>query len=184
MLRRSLFFWIDRLQITPSERYLMTTLFAILLIISTLRLFLQPTFGYDADYYAPIEAEFNRLSAKRSEEKATLMKRYYTPPLSGTKETREAFVHDQEVPAGETGSAVSNTTDQTTTGAETETDKININKAGADQLKKLPGIGPVIAERIIAYRNEHGAFETMEQIRNVNGIGPARLDNIKSHIKL
>lgn len=59
---------------------------------------------------------------------------------------------------------------------------VNLNTATAEELDTLPGIGPVYAERIIAYRNEHGPFTDPAQIMEVQGIGPARYEQIKSRI--
>ena len=55
---------------------------------------------------------------------------------------------------------------------------LNLNTATAEQLQTLPGIGPVMAERIIAYRNEVGAFETVGELINVLGIGEKTLEAI------
>jgi competence protein ComEA len=57
--------------------------------------------------------------------------------------------------------------------------KIDINLADAALLETLPGIGPAIAQRIIEYREMNGAFETIEQLLDVEGIGPAKFDGIK-----
>ncbi|RME06415.1 MAG: hypothetical protein D6803_06555 [Anaerolineae bacterium] len=65
---------------------------------------------------------------------------------------------------------------------EPTTAKININTASQQQLEALPGIGPTIAARIIAYRNEHGPFQTIEQIMDVQGIGTVTFDKIKAYI--
>ncbi len=62
--------------------------------------------------------------------------------------------------------------------------KININTATEDELQKLHGIGPVLAERIIEYREKHGPFNNIQELENVQGIGPATLDNIKDDITL
>ena len=51
---------------------------------------------------------------------------------------------------------------------------VNINTASAAELARLPGIGPVLSERIAAYREENGAFSAKEEIMNVDGIGKAR----------
>lgn len=59
---------------------------------------------------------------------------------------------------------------------------ININTATTEQLQKLPGIGEAIANRIISYRNSNGKFENIEDLKNVNGIGEAKFDNIKDYI--
>lgn len=60
--------------------------------------------------------------------------------------------------------------------------KININTADADELVKLPGIGPAIAARIIEYRTENGPFSDISEIKNVRGIGQARFEAIKDYI--
>ncbi|MFQ5617277.1 MAG: helix-hairpin-helix domain-containing protein [Anaerolineales bacterium] len=59
---------------------------------------------------------------------------------------------------------------------------VNINTATQRELETLPGIGPVTAQKIIAYRKENGDFETIENIVNVSGIGPATFDKIKDRI--
>ena len=57
--------------------------------------------------------------------------------------------------------------------AVSETGLININTASASELEELPGIGPVIAGRIISYRKEEGLFAAVKELQNVKGIGPA-----------
>lgn len=59
---------------------------------------------------------------------------------------------------------------------------VNINIATADDLDELPGIGPAIAERIVAYRTDHGAFRTVDELMDVPGIGPAKFADIKDHV--
>jgi competence protein ComEA len=61
---------------------------------------------------------------------------------------------------------------------------IDINQATQIELESLPGIGPVIAQRIIAYRDENGPFTTAEAIQNVAGIGPATFEDIESLITI
>ena len=55
---------------------------------------------------------------------------------------------------------------------------VNINTATAAQLETLPGIGPVLAERIVAYRDEHGSFRAVEELTKVKGIGTAKVEAI------
>lgn len=59
---------------------------------------------------------------------------------------------------------------------------ININTATQDELESLPGVGPVIAERIVTYRQEYGLFTNIEDIQQVPGIGPATFDKLKDLI--
>ena len=59
---------------------------------------------------------------------------------------------------------------------------IDINKASAEDFAMLNGIGSVIAERIVAYRIENGSFKSIEDIKNVPGIGDVRFNQIKDYI--
>lgn len=56
--------------------------------------------------------------------------------------------------------------------------QININLASASELEILPGVGPATAKAIIAYREKNGAFNSVEDLLNVRGIGPAKLGEI------
>jgi competence protein ComEA len=61
-------------------------------------------------------------------------------------------------------------------------DLININTGTIDQLETLPGIGEVLAQRIIDYREENGPFGSVEDLLDVSGIGDATLADLKPHI--
>ena len=61
-------------------------------------------------------------------------------------------------------------------------EKININTATQKELQKLTGIGESIALRIINYRKENGKFNTIEDIKNVSGIGESKFNKIKNDI--
>jgi competence protein ComEA len=57
------------------------------------------------------------------------------------------------------------------TGGSTASGLVSINRATAEQLEELPGIGPALSARIIAYRDANGGFKTKEDLLNVSGIG-------------
>lgn len=59
---------------------------------------------------------------------------------------------------------------------------ININTASVAELEKLPGIGPGIAERIVAYRQEHGLFRRAEHLMMVRGISERKFREIRSRL--
>lgn len=63
-----------------------------------------------------------------------------------------------------------------------ESGLININTATSQELTTLPGIGPVIAQNIIDYRDSNGDFQRIEDITNVSRIGQGTLDKIKDNI--
>lgn len=65
---------------------------------------------------------------------------------------------------------------------ETKSELVNINKATQTELETLPGIGPSTALKIISYRNENGSFSSIEDIKNVNGIGDSKYESIRELI--
>ena len=62
-----------------------------------------------------------------------------------------------------------------------EGEKININTASALDLERLPGIGEKRAQDIVAYREEHGRFESGEELDNVSGIGAGILSGLRDY---
>lgn len=67
--------------------------------------------------------------------------------------------------------------------AETEL-RISLNEAATRELEELPGIGPVLARRIVEYRDERGRFATVEELLAVKGINRKLLDRITPYIRL
>ncbi len=61
---------------------------------------------------------------------------------------------------------------------------INVNTANTDELQKLSGIGPVLAGRIVEYREQHGPFSSIDELRKVKGLTVKRLERIKEDIVL
>lgn len=59
---------------------------------------------------------------------------------------------------------------------------ISLNTATLEQLDTLPGIGPTIAQRILDWRTAHGSFSSVNQLQDVEGIGPKKFGNIKDKV--
>jgi competence protein ComEA len=74
------------------------------------------------------------------------------------------------------GPASGSTTDPSTSPAP---QLVNVNSGTAEELETLPGIGEVLAAAIIAYREEHGPFASVDQLVDVSGIGDATLEEIR-----
>lgn len=76
----------------------------------------------------------------------------------------------------------SNSASQMHSYTSSKTTKININKATQTELETIPGIGPSSALKIINYREENGKFKSIEDIKNVSGIGDKKYESIKDYI--
>jgi competence protein ComEA len=60
-----------------------------------------------------------------------------------------------------------------------DTGPLNLNTATAAQFEALPGIGPVLAQHLVDYRTKHGQFKTVDELRQVDGLGASRFNQIK-----
>lgn len=67
---------------------------------------------------------------------------------------------------------------------ETDTEYVNVNRASAAELQSLSGIGPVLSNRIIRYREENGSFRRIRHLKRVSGIGEVTLQQIRPEIDL
>ena len=61
---------------------------------------------------------------------------------------------------------------------------VNLNTATVQQLDTLPGVGPVMAAAIVAWRDAHGKFTSVEQLSEVDGIGPGRLEKLRPLVRV
>ncbi|MPY86203.1 MAG: DNA-binding protein, partial [Actinophytocola sp.] len=69
-----------------------------------------------------------------------------------------------------------------TTGEPSE--PIDLNAVTAEQLEELPGIGPVLAQRILEHRTKHGGFRSVEQLKDVSGIGDVRYADLSPRVRV
>lgn len=68
------------------------------------------------------------------------------------------------------------------TTAESGSTRISLNSSDVKQLQELPGVGPVIAERIVEWRSANGPFRSVEELAEVSGIGPAMVERIRDEV--
>ncbi len=91
----------------------------------------------------------------------------------------------EEIPEDSTtycGSSVGANASARPSSSSSKTSKVNINKANQAELETVPGIGPSTALKIINYRKENGKFTSIEDIKNVSGIGDAKYEKMKEYI--
>lgn len=70
------------------------------------------------------------------------------------------------------------------TAVHTDDGKIHLNEADEKALTQLPGIGPAMAAAIVAYRDEHGAFSSVDELKQVKGIGENKYEKLKDCVDL
>ncbi|MFC7588661.1 ComEA family DNA-binding protein [Nonomuraea antimicrobica] len=69
-------------------------------------------------------------------------------------------------------------------GADPASVVLDLNSATTDQLEQLPGVGEVLAARIAEFRTSRGGFTTVDQLRDVSGIGPRKFEEIKPKVRV
>ncbi len=69
-------------------------------------------------------------------------------------------------------------------GGEKASVKVNINLAGQRELEELPGIGPTLAERILSYREKKGGFKSVDELKQVSGIGEKKFEELRDYIEI
>ncbi len=86
--------------------------------------------------------------------------------------------------ASETETSALQETDGSSALSAAAAEKVNLNTATAEELQTLYRIGPVLAARIIAYREEQGGFSSIEELQNVSGIGEKIFAEIQDQIEV
>ena len=108
----------------------------------------------------------------------------YVPTAAEVEAAEAAGAQDPVQAVDNTGSRASQTVlaGNTDGGRNTAQGRVNLNTAGSEELQTLPGVGPAIASRIIDYRNTNGSFQSVEDIKNVTGIGEKIYEKLKDNL--
>lgn len=170
MIKRKLFFWLEKLKITPAERKTVSGLLIVLSVLAIGNLVIAPPEPFDGNRYAALEKQFRERTAWLAAEREKRMRRYFPPAAADTADRDST----SEGAADSTGRSPEKPRDEL----------VNVNEAGYERLQTLPGIGPAYAKRIIQYRERHGKFTTAGELKKIKGIGEKRLEKLKPFIKL
>lgn len=104
------------------------------------------------------------------------------PGLGDTEDSIVTFLPKQ--PTSPSATKKSGPRPTTTAKAQPGLGSVSLNSASQAELETLPGIGPRMAQSIIAYRIQKGGFKTIEELDNVKGIGPKKLASFRKFLKL
>lgn len=89
---------------------------------------------------------------------------------------------DREEKETASGGQSNNSDTSDSTDDDDDADKVNINTASREQLEEIPGVGDAISQHIIDYRETNGDFTSIDQLENVEQIGPATMEKIEPHV--
>lgn len=103
----------------------------------------------------------------------------YIPSVTEVREAEETEQEDYLREDAGDGIIITSATQES---GEEKNAKVNINTANSEKLQTLPGIGESIAQKIIDYREQNGKFTSIDDIKNVPGIGESKFNNIKDKI--
>lgn len=99
--------------------------------------------------------------------------------LTGLNRARVLVDGEQIVVGAPPGPPAVSGTGGAATGGSGVTGPVSLNRATVEQLDTLPGVGPVLAQHIVDYRTQHGGFRSVDELREVNGIGDRRFADLQ-----
>jgi competence protein ComEA len=166
-MKRKLFFWFEKLKISRNERRAVAVLLILLVSLVAINALVKPRSPFDKEYYQALDKRFKQRTAQMERQRQKVLARYQGKDIGLIDE-----------------SGLSSDTSKRSHIESGSGEPVNINTAGIERLKTLPGIGPAYAGRIIAYRRENGPFTKARDLLKIKGIGPVRLKKISPFITL
>lgn len=94
------------------------------------------------------------------------------------------LVDGQRIYVPVVGEVVAPADDSSVAGGESVSGPIDLNTATATELDELPGVGPATATAIVEHRDEHGPFASIDDLTDVSGIGPAKLEAVRDLVRV
>lgn len=202
------FFFLDKLQIRPAERFFVGTLSVGLILFWIINPVISGPDLFDDAYYEPVIEKFKAQAAQNYIEREEILQNYYPgnedaisryvveviPPDTPTSVRRQLLNKVKELKQADENRSVLLLSDRSSNSAQLDTlpkeiepdstDRINLNSAGLTELMKLPRVGEVTARRIIEWREENGGFKRVEDIMEVKGIGPKTFEQFAHMIEV
>jgi len=151
--------WMKQLGFTPNERRLLFVLLGLFLLGATLKL-LHLTHETSPGFsYAAADSEFAHRSA-------------LLDSLDALRDSTQGLERQTQLTSSRSKKRLPAPA------------SINLNTATKDELKMLPGVGEVMAQRILDYRTAHKGFRTLEELKSVKGIGTKTFERLRPYLKL
>lgn len=180
MAQRHIFFLIDKLRVSRAERITVATLMFLAAVLLSAGSIFRPAPVYTAEYYAQSDSIFLSYQLQKKQFEREMMARYQ--PSSASDNTFPAVTLVSAV--GSQAAAPSRTPATASRARLPAPASIEINQSSVTDFARLPGVGPKTAALIVEYRNKHGPFTDLSQIRNVKGIGPKKWQQIHAYLRM
>lgn len=179
-MKRKLFFFIERLQVSRQEiRAVSLCLIVLLFGFEFLPAIQEASMAKKSDYREQDRIFLERTATARHRHREWIERMSWVDSLEQQRSSvgeeagarrPESIDSDDEVARG--------------SGEEDLDDRLDLNRATPEELQKLPGIGPTYAERMIQWREQFGPYLSVEQLIEIRGIGPKRLEALRSRVRV
>jgi len=173
--KRRFFFWTERLNITRGERRFVVTAIVLFLITWFADILITPVHTVDPDDYKSIDSLYQHYVERITKRDSLIQRYYYTSP-----DDSENIASG--LPFAIPGDVRISQSKTKTLHTRPDSQSVDVNHADSTALVSLPGIGPIIAKKIIDYRTSHGPFPDMKSLKKVSGIGEKKFAKILPYL--